>query len=98
MSCDENVKNNSNDRLRDASGSALDGLKEYIEDMERKGIKPSIIGKAGGLASNINSASKVLEAGFNRVLKNSSGLLHVVGQFLRLLLHIVVCRTFSTAC
>lgn len=34
----------------------------------------------------------------NRVLKNSSGLLYVVGQFPRLLLHIVVYRTFSTAC
>ena len=33
----------------------------------------------------------------NRVLKNSSGLLYVVGQFLRLLLHIVVYRAFSTA-
>ena len=37
-------------------------------------------------------------SGFNRVLKNSSGLLYVVGQFLRLLLHIVVYRAFSTAC
>ena len=51
------------------------------------------------ISTNNSAASAVVVQTFpNRVLKNSSGLLHVVGQFLRLLLHIVVCRTFSTAC
>jgi hypothetical protein len=68
---------------------------QKIESMFTKRWRPE------NFVANVDDVLCILEHGlmtFNRLLKNSFSLLYAAGQFLKLALHLMACRNFSTAC